>query len=64
LPHKDDPFIIRNIGFCILILVMAGQSGKIEIWSSDQYGIVSATYDDFAAMAERILGGSIDEPDT
>ena len=45
-------------------VVRAGQSGKREIWSSDQYGIVSATDDDFAAMAERILGGSMDEPDT
>ena len=45
-------------------VVLAGQSGKIEIWASDQYGKVSAVDDDFAAMAEKILGGSIDEPDT
>jgi len=44
-------------------VVMAGQSGKIEIWSSEQYGRVSETDDDFAAMAERILGGSFEEPD-
>ena len=45
-------------------VVLAGQSGKIEIWASDQYGKVSVADDDFAAMAEKILGGSIDEPDT
>jgi MraZ protein len=45
-------------------VVLAGQSGKIEIWASDRYGRVSATGDDFAAMAEKILGGSYDEPDT
>jgi len=44
-------------------VVMAGQSGKIEIWASDQYGKVSMADDDFAAMAERILGGTIDEQD-
>ena len=44
-------------------VVLAGQSGKIEIWSSDRYGSVSETDDDFAAMAEKILGGSFDEPD-
>jgi MraZ protein len=44
-------------------VVMAGQSGKIEIWSSDQYGSVSVADDDFAAMAEKILGGSFDEPE-
>jgi MraZ protein len=42
-------------------VVLAGQSGKIEIWASDQYGKVSLADDDFAAMAEKILGGSIDE---
>jgi MraZ protein len=45
-------------------VVMAGQSGKIEIWASDKYGIVSATGDEFAAMAEKILGGTFDEPET
>ena len=44
-------------------VVLAGQSGRIEIWASDQYGMVSEADDDFAAMAEKILGGSIDEPD-
>ena len=44
-------------------VVLAGQSGKIEIWASDQYGRVSTADDDFAAMAEKILGGSIDEQD-
>lgn len=45
-------------------VVMAGQSGRIEIWASDQYGRVSQADEDFAAMAERILGGSFEEPDT
>ena len=45
-------------------VVLAGQSGKIEIWASDAYGTVSAVDDNFAAMAEKILGGSFDEPDT
>jgi MraZ protein len=45
-------------------VVLAGQSGKIEIWASDQYGRVSAAGDEFATMAERILGGTLDEPDT
>jgi MraZ protein len=41
--------------------VMAGQSGKIEIWASDKYTGVSEADEDFASMAERILGGSFDE---
>jgi len=45
-------------------VVMAGQSGRIEIWASDQYGRVSKADEDFAAMAEKILGGSFEEPET
>ncbi len=45
-------------------VVMAGQSGKIEIWASEKYEGVSDIDDDFAAMAEKILGGTFDEPDT
>lgn len=44
-------------------VVMAGQAGKIEIWSAANYQQVSAADDEFAAMAERILGGSFSEPE-
>ena len=42
-------------------VVMAGQSGKIEIWASEKYGGVSDVDENFAAMAEKILGGTFDE---
>jgi MraZ protein len=45
-------------------VVMAGQSGKIEIWASEKYGKVSGADEEFAAMAEKILGGTLDEPDS
>ena len=44
-------------------VVLAGQSGKIEIWAEDKYDSVSVADDEFAAMAEKILGGSFDEPE-
>ena len=44
-------------------VVMAGQSGKIEIWTSDKYTGVSEADNEFTSMAERILGGSVDEPE-
>jgi MraZ protein len=44
-------------------LVMAGQYGRIEIWAADAYGQVSRADDEFASMAERILGGSNDISD-
>ncbi len=44
-------------------IVMAGQSGRIELWSGDTYTGVSTADDDFAAMAEKILGGPLSDPE-
>lgn len=44
-------------------VVLAGQSGRIELWSSNAYAKVSKADDDFAAMAEKILGGTPKEPE-
>jgi len=38
-------------------LVLAGQDGKIEIWDKERYEAVSQPEQDFAALAESILGG-------
>lgn len=43
--------------------VMAGQYGKIEIWAAGRYEQVSRADDEFAGMAERILGGTHDISD-
>ncbi len=43
-----------------LEIVMAGQYGRIEIWSVEHYEKISNAYEGFAAMAEKILGGSND----
>jgi DNA-binding transcriptional regulator/RsmH inhibitor MraZ len=42
-------------------VVLAGQAGRIELWPSDTYPGVSTADDDFAVMAEKILGGSSSE---
>ena len=41
--------------------VLAGQYGKIEIWAEKQYGKVSDEVPDFASLAEKILGGAIND---
>jgi MraZ protein len=43
-------------------VVMAGQFGKIEIWNSAAYDKASSFTDDFAVLAEKILGNSMNEP--
>ena len=42
-------------------VVMAGQFGKIEIWSVGNYEKISKADDEFASMAEKILGGSFEQ---
>lgn len=39
-------------------LVLAGQFGKIEIWSKEKYESLGANEDKFAQMAQEILGNN------
>lgn len=41
--------------------VLAGQYGKIEIWSPSDYENFTRADDEFAILAEKILGGSADQ---
>ncbi|MFW5644711.1 MAG: division/cell wall cluster transcriptional repressor MraZ [Bacteroidota bacterium] len=41
--------------------VLAGQYGKIEIWSPGDYESFTRADDEFSVMAEKILGGSTDQ---
>ncbi len=38
-------------------VTMAGQAGRIEIWPRDDYQTMEAPEEDFADLAEKILGG-------
>ncbi|MGM0407995.1 MAG: division/cell wall cluster transcriptional repressor MraZ [Bacteroidota bacterium] len=39
--------------------ILAGQYGKIEIWSKELYEAAEEGHDDFAALAEKIMGGNL-----
>ncbi|MDP4210449.1 MAG: division/cell wall cluster transcriptional repressor MraZ [Bacteroidota bacterium] len=43
-------------------VVLAGQLGKIEIWSKELYDKTSEEIADFGALADKILGGNINKP--
>ena len=43
-------------------VVLAGQDGKIEIWAKDAYEKIDVG-DDFAKLAQKIMGGAIQKPD-
>jgi MraZ protein len=42
-------------------VVLAGQDGRIEIWEAAIYEKVEMPAEDFAALAEKLMGGSINE---
>jgi MraZ protein len=42
-------------------VVLAGQDGRIEIWSATIYDKIDMAADDFADLAEKLMGGSLNE---
>jgi MraZ protein len=42
-------------------VVLAGQDGRIELWSSEVYNKIDMPAGDFADLAEKLLGGFINE---
>jgi MraZ protein len=43
-------------------VVLAGQDGRIEIWTASVYETIGMLSEDFANLAEKLMGGSINEP--
>jgi MraZ protein len=43
-------------------VVLAGQDGRIEIWTASVYETIGMPAEDFANLAEKLMGGSINEP--
>jgi MraZ protein len=44
-------------------VVLAGQDGRIEIWAADIYNKINMPSEDFANLAEKLMGGNINEPE-
>ncbi len=42
-------------------VVLAGQDGRIEIWAADEYDRIGMSAGDFADLAEKLMGGNINE---
>jgi MraZ protein len=42
-------------------VVLAGQDGRIEIWSAAVYDKIDMAADDFADLAEKLMGGSLND---
>lgn len=48
--------IIRDV-------VLAGQDGRIEIWAADIYDKIDMPGDEFANLAEKLMGSRLNDPD-
>ncbi|MGA1976865.1 MAG: cell division/cell wall cluster transcriptional repressor MraZ [Bacteroidales bacterium] len=44
-------------------VVLAGQDGRIEIWAADIYEKTDMPAGDFADLAEKLMGGTINDSD-
>jgi len=42
-------------------VVLAGQDGRIEIWAAEAYEKIEMPAEDFANLAEKLLGGNVNE---
>lgn len=42
-------------------VILAGQDGRIEIWASEKYDKIDMPVDDFADLAEKLMGGKLPE---
>jgi MraZ protein len=40
-------------------VVLAGQDGRIEIWAADVYDKIDMAPEDFANLAEKLMGGNL-----
>ena len=43
-------------------VVLAGQDERIEIWAADVYESIEMPAEDFADLAEKLMGGNLNEP--
>ena len=43
--------------------VLAGQDGRIEIWAADVYEKIGMPAEDFADLAEKLMGGTTNDAD-
>jgi MraZ protein len=44
-------------------VVLAGQDGRIEIWAESVYEKIDMAPGDFADLAEKLMGGNINDPE-
>ena len=44
-------------------VVLAGQDGRIEIWAADVYDKIDMPTDEFANLAEKLMGNRLKDPE-
>lgn len=44
-------------------VVLAGQDGRIEMWAADMYEMIDMPSEDFANLAEKLMGNRLNAPE-
>ena len=57
------PKRLLELGGIFRDVVLAGQDGRIEIWASDVYDKIDMPADEFANLAEKLMGSKLNDPE-
>jgi MraZ protein len=57
------PKRLLSLAGIIRDVVLAGQDGRIEIWAADVYDKIDMHTDEFANLAEKLLGNRLKDPE-
>ena len=57
------PKRLLDLAGIIRDVVLAGQDGRIEIWAADIYKKIDIPADEFANLAEKLMGSRLNDPE-
>jgi MraZ protein len=57
------PKRLLDLAGIIRDVVLAGQDGRIEIWAADIYHKIDMPADEFANLAEKLMGSRLNDPE-
>ena len=57
------PKRLLDLAGAVRDVVLAGQDGRIEIWAADIYEKIDMPSDEFADLAEKLMGSKLNDPE-
>ena len=57
------PKRLLDLAGAVRDVVLAGQDGRIEIWAADAYDKIDMPSEEFANLAEKLMGNKLNDPE-